>query len=209
MNPRCLQAAALSVGLTWGSPPAVDQPSVALFSLVQSMLRGGESVGLVVERQDLRASGATASTSPGVQPSLEGLQAAGTNWQVSTGAVRRVSRRVRPREVDELLATLVRVPATTLSVGRAIFIVPRVAVHGTLTGVAGGGVTSSACGLEREIRGDERARPLAPFLDETVAQVPGIAWVLTWNAANPRDTLSLGVMCPDGSMSLLEMAAPR
>jgi hypothetical protein len=38
------------------------------------------------------------------------------DWQVSTGAVRRVSRRVRPRQVDALLATQVRVAEHPLSV---------------------------------------------------------------------------------------------
>lgn len=96
-----------------------------------------------------------------------------------------------------------------MTLGRALFIVPRVAAHGTLTGIAGGGIPSEACRLERHVQLDDRARSLAEFLDAVVAQAPGIAWVLTWDAESPRETLSLGAMCPDGSMSLLGMSVSR
>jgi hypothetical protein len=44
---------------------------------------------------------------------------------------------------------------------------------------------------------------LRQFLDAVVLQAPGVGWVLAWDLASPRDTLSLGVVCADGSLSLL------
>lgn len=82
-------------------------------------------------------------------------------------------------------------------------------MHGTVTGVAGGGIPSEACRLERRVRLDERTRGLADFLDAVVAQAPRIAWGLTWDADSPLDTISLGVMCVDGSMNLLGMSLSR
>lgn len=166
-------------------------------------------MGLVVELRDLRTSMALPGIPVDDGLSLGRFASTSSDWHVSSGTVRRVARRVRPQEVDEVLSTPVCVPKGTMTVGRAIFIVPKVAVHGTLAGVAGGGVSSDACRLEREIQIDERARPLAQFLDEVVAQAPGIAWVLARDAEAPRETLSLGVMCPDGSMSLLGMSLSR
>lgn len=163
-------------------------------------------MGLVVELRDLRTSKAVPGPAVNVVITLERLASTSSEWHVSSGTVPRVARRVRPQEVDEILTTPVRVTEGTLTVGRAIFIVPRLAVHGTLTGVAGGGIPTEACRLDRHIQLDDRTRPLAEFLDAVVAQPPGIAWVLTWNAESPRETLSIGVVCADGSMSLLGMS---
>lgn len=204
-----LPAAALLVGLTAGHVVSAQQPSIDLRAVVQHALRESMSMGLVVELRDLRTSKAGAGTPGNGGVSLEQLASTPSDWHVSSGTVPRVARRVRPREVDRILTTPVHVAEGTLTAGRAIFIVPRVAVDGTLTGVAGGGIPSEACRLERHIQFDDRTRPLAEFLDAVVAQAPGIAWVLTWDAESPRDTLSLGVMCSDGSMSLLGMTVSR
>jgi hypothetical protein len=117
----------------------------------------------------------------------------------------RIARRERPREIDEALATPVQTDRQSLSVGRAIFIVPRLALNGERHGVVGGGVPSEACQLEREIRTENRVQTLGQFLDAVVLQAPGVGWVLAWDLASPRDTLSLGVICADGSLSLLSV----
>jgi hypothetical protein len=166
-------------------------------------------MGLVVERRDLRRAPVVPDVAGNDVKSLERFASTASVWDVSFATVPRVTRRVRPREVEELLSTPVRLPERTLTAGRALFVVPRVAVHGTLTGVAGGGVPSEACRLEREVELDDRTRSLAEFLDAVVAQAPEIAWVLTWDADSPLDTISLGVMCADGSMNLLGMSPSR
>lgn len=166
-------------------------------------------MGLVVERRDLRRAPLVPGVAGDDSRSLERLASTASEWEVSFTTVPRVTRRVRPREVDELLSTSVRVTERTLTAGRAMFIVPRVAVHGTRTGVAGGIGPSEACQLERDVEIDDRTRPLAEFLDVVAAQAPGIAWVLTWDADSPLETISLGVMCADGSLNLLGMSLSR
>ena len=204
-----LPAVALLLLLAAGHRVAAQPPSPDLRDVVQEALRRGASIGLVVELRDLRTSRAVPESAANDGMSLERLAATSSEWNVSSGTVPRVARRVRRQEVDEILRTPVRVTEGTLTLGRALFIVPRVAVHGTLTGVAGGGIPSEACRLERHVQLDDRTRSLTEFLDAVVAQAPGIAWVLTWNAESPGEALSLGVMCPDGSMNLLGMSLPR
>ncbi|HTV03300.1 MAG TPA: hypothetical protein VMF13_22310 [Luteitalea sp.] len=187
---------------------ASQQPAVELFPVVQHELRVGASMGMVVERRDLRWSPPSA-TSRDDEPSLERLAAMSPDLEVRAAAVRRTRRRVVPRQVEEVLATPVRAADPTMTVGRAIFIVPSVAIHGAATGVVGGGVPSDACRLEREVQIDDRTRPLAEFLDDVVGQAPGIAWVLTWDAGSPATTLALGAMCADGSMSLLGLSVAQ
>jgi len=182
--------------------PAVQTPP-GLVRLAQSLLKTGVPVALVAELQDLthRAVGELPNTDPGV--AFERLQSKGGPWDVSREPVIRIARRERPREVDEALASPVQTDGQPLSIGRAIFIVPRRALNGELHGVMGGSVPSPACELEREVRLDDRPHTLRQFLDAVILQAPGVGWVLAWDPANPRDTLSLGVVCADGSWSLL------
>lgn len=200
-----LPAVALLLGLTAGHRVTAQPPSPGLRGVVQEALRGGASIGLVVELRDLRTPNAVPGRAVNDKTTLERLALTSSEWHVSSGTVPRVARRARPSEVDGILTTPVRVTEGTLTLGRALFIVPRMAVHGTLTGVAGGGIPSEACRLERHVQLDDRTRSLADFLDAVAAQAPGIAWVLTWDADSPLDTISLGVMCADGSMNLLGM----
>lgn len=204
-----LPAVVLLLELAAGHRVTAQSPSPDLRGVVQEALRGGASIGLVVELGDLRTPYPVPGRAVNDGTTLERLALTSSEWHVSSGTVPRVARRARPSEVDGILTTPVRVTEGTLTLGRALFILPRVAVHGTLTGVAGGGIPSEACQLERRVRLDERTRGLADFLDAVVAQAPGIAWVLTWDADSPLDTISLGVMCVDGSMNLLGMSLSR
>jgi hypothetical protein len=194
--------AALSLAVAQAALLAVQTPT-ELVRLAQSLLGTGVPVALVVEREDLKrtAGGELHNTDPG--GALERLELEGGAWEVSREPVVRITRRERPREVDEVLAKPVPTDGQPLSIGRAIFIVPRLALNGELHGVLGGGVPSEACQLEREIRTDNRVQTLRQFLDAVVLQAPGIGWVLAWDPASPRETLSLGVVCADGSWSLL------
>jgi hypothetical protein len=160
-------------------------------------------VALVVERQDLRRTAGGELHNTDARGALERLEWEGGAWEVSREPVVRIARRERPREVDEALAKPVQTDGQPLSIGRAIFIVPRLALNGELHGVVGGGVPSEACRLEREIRMDNRVQTRRQFLDAVVLQAPGVGWVLAWDLASPRDTLLLGVVCADGSLSLL------
>lgn len=104
-----------------------------------------------------------------------------------------------------MLAKPVTTDGQPLSIGRAIFIVPRRALNGEGHGVVGGGVPSETCQLDREIRLDKGVQTLQQFLDAVVLQAPDVGWVLAWDSASSRDTLSLGVVCADGSLSLLSV----
>lgn len=180
----------------------VAQAPADLVRRAQVLLGAGVPLSLVVERQDLAPTGGEMhGNDPGT--ALEPLQSEGGAWEVSRGPAVHIARRERPHEVDEALAATVLTDGQPLSVGRAIFILPRLALNGELHGVVGGGVPSEACQLDREVHMDSRARTLRQFLDAVVRQAPGVGWVLVWDRESPRDTLSLGVVCADGSLSVL------
>lgn len=67
----------------------------------------------------------------------------------------------------------------------------------------------AALSVTVRIDGDTRPQSLRQFLDAVVSQAPGIAWVMAWDAAMPRETLALGVVCSDGSMTLLGVYPSR
>lgn len=178
---------------------------------MQSLLGTGVSAALVVERRDLLVTMRGGEVKAGHPPApLAFLQAAGSHWTVSQdGGLVRLVRISRPPEVDMALSATVRPDGEPLSVGRAIFVLPRVALNGELHGVVGGGQPSEACGLDREVRVGAEPQTLGDFLDAVVREAPGLAWVMAWDLSAPRETLSLGVLCSDGALSLLGVYPSR
>lgn len=150
---------------------------------MQSLLGTGVSVALVVERRDLQRTMRVGEDKAGDPfAALELLQAPGTQWTVSReGGLVRLARLDRPPEVDMALsATVPRRDGQPLSVGRAIFVLPRVTLNGELHGVVGGGQPSEACRLDREARVDVGPQTLQDFLDAGVREAPGVGWVMAW-----------------------------
>jgi len=72
--------------------------------------------------------------------------------------------------------------------------------------LAGGGLPGPKCPLANTVHLPDTALSTQQALDEVVKQVPGLVWVVTYDAAVPDLDFALGLMCGGGETVLVEVA---
>ena len=72
--------------------------------------------------------------------------------------------------------------------------------------LAGGGLPGPRCPLSNTVHLPDTPVSTEQGLDEIVTQVPGLVWVVTYDAAVPDLDFALGLMCGGGETVLVEVA---
>ena len=72
--------------------------------------------------------------------------------------------------------------------------------------LAGGGLPGPRCPLSNSVHLPDAPLSTQQGLDEIVTQVPGLVWVVTYDAAVPDLDFALGLMCGGGETVLVEVS---
>ena len=72
--------------------------------------------------------------------------------------------------------------------------------------LSGGGLPGPRCPLSNSVHLPDTPLSTQHGLDEIVTQVPGLVWIVTYDAAVPDLDFALGLMCGGGETVLVEVA---
>jgi hypothetical protein len=114
-----------------------------------------------------------------------------------------------PEAVRELLARQIFIDASQkVPAGDAIFKVLMSLVRGsTVTAIAGTGIMPGrSCMLQGLVEIQRGTYTVSEFLDDIVTQVPGLVWLITFDAEELNSGLKLGVVCPGGESLKMTIA---
>ena len=198
-----------------GGPSSAQAPgpSTSPLELAADLARRGVPGGFVVLARELgdvsskssrpAPAGALQSLEAGVTATLDQFNAAGSHYQATSADGFVHVRSVR--EPDDLRRTLerqVRIDQSSeLSAGDAVFMRVVKALSGKEPlGIIGTGSFPDGpkCPLDRRVRITAGWTSATRMLDEIVRQVPGLTWLVTYDADAPYYGLEVGLVCGDG-----------
>jgi len=113
-----------------------------------------------------------------------------------------VTSKDHPHIVADLLGRSVILPGVReATAGDAIFKHLAGRLRNTaITGLAGVGTAPGpSCPLGATVKFGTVSHTVSTFLNHVVQQVPGLVWVVTYDAAEGPSGIRIGIVCPDGT----------
>ena len=213
----CLLTASAALGQTIAAPAT---PAGGAVELAVTLARNDAPAGLVAPRPVLVGRRAAPSPSPtaagkaafqeGLARMIERFNASGTAFRArSEGGVVHVRSPHEPPEVTKALRQPVRIETRVTA---SVLVLLRGPIVQAMRGSApsegylyAGLMPSSECSLLAHVRPPEGRATALELLDEIVRQLPGRVWLATYDPAEPRQTLKVGILCRDGSDVLVDV----